>query len=193
MVTAPGQQETPRSQRLFLALPLPEPARAALAALCGGLPGVRWEPPGKLHLMLRFLGNTAPEQRTNLLARLEAERWPRVSLTLAGVGCSPPSGLPRTLWVGVAGLPDLRDLQARLEALVVALGQPPEPRPFRPHVTLARLKNLTRAQLQPYLARHGAFHLGPIEVPAFGLYASRTQPEGSVYTLEGRVPLGPPA
>ena len=85
------------------------------------------------------------------------------------------------------------DLEARLEALVVALGQPPEPRPFRPHVTLARLKNLTRAQLQPYLARHGAFHLGPIEVPAFGLYASRTQPEGSVYTLEGRVPLGPPA
>ena len=179
------------AHRLFLALPMPEAARRALRALCQGLPGARWERPDQLHLTLRFLGDTRPEPRQALIARLAAEVWPPVVVSLAGLGTFPSGGPPRALWVGVSGSRGLLDLQARLEARVVDLGFPPEPRPFRPHVTLARLKGMSRAQLDAHLAPQHTFRLGPLEVPAFGLYASRTLPEGSVHTLEALFRLGP--
>lgn len=182
----------PPGQRLFLAVPLPAEVRPALAPLAAGLPGARWVRPEQLHLTLRFLGDTPPDLQRALVARLAAAGpWPRPQLGLQGPGVFPRTGPPRSLWLGVARTPELASLQARVEALVVDLGFPPEPRPFQPHLTLARLRGAPRGEVQAYLARHRGFRLGPLAVPAFGLYASRTLPEGSVHTLEAAFSLGP--
>ena len=148
--------------RLFVAAELPESVKAALAAaqerLRSGRPGsraegranrsrglrpIRWTRPEGLHVTLRFLGETDAAAVAGLreaLARAAGRASP-LSLRLGGLGCFPPSGPARVLWAGLEGdLDRLAALAAALESAAVSCGFPPERRPFRGHVTLARLE-----------------------------------------------------
>ena len=138
-------------RRLFVGVPLPPDAARAVADIvetvrAQGLPGgardVRWVRLDGLHLTLRFLGPTPAEQIMATEAAVEsvarAAEGP-IELELAGAGTFPPVGRPRTIWIGVAGDTDeLGQLGQRTEAALVAAGWPPDPRPFRAHLTLAR-------------------------------------------------------
>ena len=60
-------------------------------------------------------------------------------LEIGGAGRFPPAGRPRALWLGVpVGTEALAGLAAEVERALVAAGWPPETRPFRAHLTLAR-------------------------------------------------------
>jgi 2'-5' RNA ligase len=132
-------------------VPLPEDAAAAVAAIvedvrAQGLPSgardVRWVRLDGLHLTLRFLG-PSPEERipateAAVVSVARAAEGP-IELELASAGTFPPVGRPRTIWIGVAGDIDaLGRLGQRTEDALVAAGWPPDPRPLRPHLTLAR-------------------------------------------------------
>jgi 2'-5' RNA ligase len=138
-------------RRLFVGVPLPDDAAATVAAIVEGvraqpLPAgardVRWVRLDGLHLTLRFLGPT-PEERiadteAAVLSVAHAIDAP-IELELAGAGTFPPVGRPRTIWIGVAGDTEaLERLGRRTEEALVAAGWPPDARPFRPHLTLAR-------------------------------------------------------
>src|SRR5207249_9851649 len=65
---------------------------------------------------------------------------PPLRLRLEGLGTFPSSGPPRVLWVGLVGdLDALARLAADVERDAVSCGWNPERRPFRPHLTLARI------------------------------------------------------
>jgi RNA 2',3'-cyclic 3'-phosphodiesterase len=138
-------------RRLFVGVSLPAAAAAAVADIvedvrAQGLPSgardVRWVRLDGLHLTLRFLGPT-PEERITptevaVVSAARATESP-IELELAGAGTFPPGGRPRTIWIGVAGDTDaLGRLGQRSEDALVAAGWPPDPRPFRAHLTLAR-------------------------------------------------------
>lgn len=138
-------------RRLFVGLPLPDEAARTVAAIvdgvrAAGLPSaardVRWVRLDGLHLTLRFLGPTPDDlvdptvNAVNAVAR--AAEGP-IDLELSGAGTFPRAARPRTLWIGVAGATDALDRLAKLtEEHLVATGWPAEPRPYRPHLTLAR-------------------------------------------------------
>ncbi len=138
-------------RRLFVGVPLPQDAAAAVAAIvedvrAQGLPSgardVRWVRLDGLHLTLRFLGPSPeeriPETEAAVVSVARAAEGP-IELELAGAGTFPPVGRPRTIWIGVAGdIDGLGRLGQRTEDALVAAGWPPDPRPFRPHLTLAR-------------------------------------------------------
>ena len=142
--------------RAFVAVPIPADTRARVAAVQQRLraDGVKWVEPTNYHFTLRFLGNTAAPTLAALRAALsealaECQAFP---LTLRGVGAFPNRQRPRTIWIGVGeGRQELEALAATVERVVVAVGCAPEPRPFRPHLTLGRVKaerplpELTRA------------------------------------------------
>ena len=102
-------------RRLFVGVPLPQDAAAAVAAIvedvrAQGLPSgardVRWVRLDGLHLTLRFLG-PSPEERipateAAVVSVARAADGP-IELELAGAGTFPPVGRPRTIWIGVAG------------------------------------------------------------------------------------------
>ena len=179
--------------RLFVALTLPEDIRTRLAGLSNGLPGARWVKPENLHLTLRFLGeldNLAAADVDDALAKIQC---PGFALTLNGIGHFGEGRKLRALWVGVEANPDLMRLQEKIEQALIRVGLPPEPRKFKPHVTLARFKSNPGARLQDSLADHSLVRAGPIPLESFELYSSFTSAEGAIYQVEASYPLEPAA
>src|SRR5262249_10688093 len=107
--------------RLFAALPIPEPGRAAVIALLDALRAsdwpVRWVKPEGIHLTLKFYGEVVPE-RLDVIE--EALRYAvagarAIPLRLTQVGAFPTAARPRILWVGLEAPPALELLYDRLE------------------------------------------------------------------------------
>ena len=142
------------SRRLFLGLELPQPWSQALAAharsTLGGGDGLTLYPARDLHLTLAFLGSF-PEDRRLALASTLALRVcgaPVPELVPGGTGAFPHRRRPRILWAGVGesrpGLEGLEGLRQRVWSAAMDHGWRPtraeRERPFRPHVTLARVR-----------------------------------------------------
>lgn len=129
--------KAPDSARLFLAVWPSPPVLGELlqsAAQWRWTPAASRTPPGKVHLTLHFIGNVPASCIGTLEQRLRvpfepfdwalsvAEVWPG-GIAVLGSTTVPPA---------------LAQLHARLAEALHALDLPVEPRPFRPHVTLAR-------------------------------------------------------
>lgn len=148
-------------RRLFVAVPLPDDAVAAVVDVVAhvraqGLPtgarDVRWVRLDGLHLTLRFLGPTAPDRipPTEEAVRRAAVSAPiaPIPAVLAGAGTFPPGGRPRVLWIGLAdGATALSDLATAVNEALVMAGWPPDDRPLRPHLTLARSDGIAVGRL----------------------------------------------
>lgn len=177
--------------RLFAALDLPGPAQKSLLELCSGLSAARWVSRDQLHLTLRFIGEVDDSRLDELDAALAALRAPAFRMRLAGVGCFPPRGAPRVLWAGVEADPTLAHLQQAMEKALQAAGLPPEPKPFSPHITLARFRMPPAADaIRTYLERHAAFAVPEFSVTAFHLYSSQLGATGARYSRERSYSLG---
>jgi RNA 2',3'-cyclic 3'-phosphodiesterase len=134
--------------RLFVAVPLDESARAAVAAVVDrvreGEPpgrGVRWVRLDGLHVTLRFLGPTAESRVPDVAAavRAAANDVEPFAFRISGAGSFPPTGRPRTIWLDIdEGADDLSALAARLDDALSDVGWDRDRRPFRAHLTLAR-------------------------------------------------------
>jgi 2'-5' RNA ligase len=178
--------------RLFVALAIPEPAASWLQRLKDGALAERWSPPQNLHLTLRFAGDVGERQADDLDAELEAVEGAPFDLRLRGVGVFETAGLPRAVWAGVEPDASLDGLQKRCESAARRAGLAPQPRAWRPHVTLAYLSGAEPRRVAAWIQQNNLARLVPFEVASFGLYSSWRSKEGSVYRLERRYPLSRP-
>jgi 2'-5' RNA ligase len=165
--------------RLFVALDPPAPVRDALAALRADVPGARWTPPEKMHLTLAFLGEVPDERVPAIEAALAGVTAGPVEVVLAGLDAFPNRRAARVLVAGVVVAPALAGLHAQVSRAVAAVGVETEARPFRPHLTLARLKEADRHAVGAFLAQ--PLRALAFEAEAFHLYATRLHPEGARY------------
>ena len=177
------------SGRLFFALFPDTGAAARLAgwACAVAPPGARLVAPERIHLTLAFLGSVDPATEAVLASAAAAACGPAVDVVVDRVGCWRRAGV---LWAGCRRPPAaLRALHARLQRGLAPLGFAPDPRPFAPHLTLARRVSAppALAPIEPVRLRLAALHL----------VASRTLPAGARYEPRGCWPLaagaGPPA
>jgi 2'-5' RNA ligase len=181
----------PGTERTFVALELGAGMRAALGELQASLrprvPGARWVRPEGIHLTLRFLGETPPHRIETLLLSLAtaASACPPSEARVATLDTFPGRGRPpRVLWVGIEVPPPVLVLQAACEKAAVDAGFPPEGRPFRGHLTLARFREtVLRPALPPT-------DLGTVRLETLVLMRSRLQPGGAVYEPIARFGLG---
>ena len=96
---------------------------------------------------------------------------------------------PNSIWAGVEASPELDALARANERAARARGLPPEARPFKPHVTLARLRSASPDQVARILGRIGAFRSEPFLVGRFVLFSSRPKVGGGPYVVEEAFPL----
>ena len=132
--------------RLFLAINLDPSVRQAIhdatAPLRDAAPSLSWVREPLLHFTMKFLG----EQEEMLVAALRAAlasvgmRHRTIELELGGIGAFPNLRRPRVVWMGIASEPRLELLHHDVEVACEQLGLPLEGRPFRPHLTLARVR-----------------------------------------------------
>jgi 2'-5' RNA ligase len=132
--------------RLFAGVPIVDEARREIVSLLGrlresGWP-VRWVHEEGLHLTLKFYGEVAPERLEVIeeAVRIAGQGAGPLALQLDELGAFPSAARPRVLWLGIDGPPALELLYDRLERGGEAIGFPPEGTPFRPHVTLGRVR-----------------------------------------------------
>ena len=145
---------------------------------------VRWIRPEGVHVTLKFLGE------------VPVKKLPAIKLAVqeAVVGHSPfelefsnigtfggREGL-RIMWVGIAG--DVLRLEALVRTVNAALavvGFEPERRPFRPHLTLGRVRDeiptRQRAQIE--------VDVGKMDVPGTGWRTSQVSLMRSIITAQG--------
>jgi 2'-5' RNA ligase len=177
------------AKRLFFGLELPVVCREALAVLDPQLPRLHWERADQMHLTLSFLGDVDPAAEQRLRESLAEVNVPPFFLPIRSVGTFGGSR-PTVLWAGVGtGHPHLFALHKHLQDAVLRAGLAADLRPFHPHITLARLGDLSAATLRPFLRQHAESEFGMWEVRDFTLFSSLLQPEGSHYTVVHRQPL----
>ena len=132
--------------RLFFAIALPLVlAKEALRRFqIEGRPELRWIPPERLHLTLRFLGDVSREQLPILAeaARNAVQETTPIPLAIEFSGVFPATGAPRVYWAGLesSGAERVCLLADRLNQALAIQGWPLETRVFTPHITLARIR-----------------------------------------------------
>ncbi|RME25966.1 MAG: RNA 2',3'-cyclic phosphodiesterase [Deltaproteobacteria bacterium] len=185
--------------RAFIAVHLPGKLLDRVAELRAALEPhqgrarIKWVRPGNMHITLKFLGEiaTASVEPLGRALRKELGAVRPFDIELAGCGSFPPRGRPRVLWVGVReGAERLKELAERVEDACAGLGFARESRPFRAHLTLARVKDsrgierLTRAMEQ-----QAGFVAGRCRCDVVYLIKSELRPEGPRYTVLDTVAL----
>ena len=114
---------------------------------------IKWVDPEKLHITLRFLGDSSPAQVNSTIKILEelVPSFPAPEVLFTGLGVFRNTHDPRVVWIGMDSGPDLQELKTRIDRKLVPLGFAPEKRKFRPHLTLGRIKSPGNHSLQKML------------------------------------------
>lgn len=183
--------------RCFVAVELEQSVRSAIARfvlqeLPAG-PDVRWCGEDQMHITLKFLGDV-DDARLSRVCEIVADTATRLTpfdLTIGGLGCFPPRGSPRVMWMGVDD-PDGRCAKwvAAADLELANLGFERERRAFTPHITLGRPKSRAGGAL---VARLVETMDGPpamkMRVKSLTLFGSRRSPSGSQYVPMLKAPL----
>lgn len=190
------------SIRTFIAVAIPEEvkkeiiaAQAELRDQIGAENKIRWASPEQFHLTLRFLGNIPATSLQELEAALRAaaSSVSPFQLYVAGCGCFPSFANPRVVWAGVTGeIEPLATLQKKIQEATAHLGEPPETRTFKAHLTLARVKADSMSILRKIGLTTREFKYRPTAewtVREVQLIRSDLSPNGSSYTVLASIPL----
>ena len=173
------------SKRLFVAIDLPDSTRQLLADLDPDIRGVRWTELGQMHLTLGFFGDVPKDIELKLLEKLSAIQFGAFFLPVNGVGSFSAKGAPKIIWISVGKAhPHLFQIHKRVQEAALAAGTEPELRPWHPHVTIARCRDVSAQSVRRFLKVHSDFYAGMIRVDAFHLYSSKLSPTGPIHTRE---------
>jgi 2'-5' RNA ligase len=175
--------------RLFFAIELSVAVAESLHQAGGPLralePELGWAAADKLHLTMKFLGDVDDVGAARLIEAADdvARRHRPFEMTLGGVGAFPNFRRARVVWMEVESEPKLEWLHHDLEVAGGAVGFEVEGRPFRPHITLARVREplpVERARQFARAARRVAF-AATSPVHGLTLFESTLAPTGARY------------
>ena len=185
--------------RTFVCVELPGEERERLGRVQASLKRhrarVSWPAADNLHLTLAFLGDV-DEARipavVEAVSRAAAAVGP-IDAAVSAPGGFPSLARPRVLWVGLTGDVDaLASLQAAVARELEAAGFALDRKPFKPHLTLGRVKDDrdpalrdTTGELSTTDTSGPAFRIGEVVV-----MRSELSPAGARYTPLARAALG---
>jgi 2'-5' RNA ligase len=191
--------------RAFLAVAIATELRERVSAvqqqlkdLIAAGPGRRvritWVKPETIHLTIKFLGEIDAGIVELLLGRVSAaiDGTPAIEIPIGAIGAFPHLQAPRTLWIGPPSNWDSLDeakgvleLAARIDAACEKFAVPRDIHPWRPHLTLARVREGERDAgrvLETSELTTRTHDIGILHVDEISLMKSEMRPDGPLYT-----------
>ncbi len=169
--------------RLFTGIKIPTDIALLLAMKRGKLKGARWVEKENYHITLSFLGDisqAAAEEVIFSLGRIEHSSF-RICINCLDVFGAKK---PRTLFAGICCDKELLGLQRKHDQAMRQIGLEMQKRKYSPHVTLARIKGVRRADLYRFMGQWGEFGNLEFEVDSFALFSARDSIGGGPYLVE---------
>ena len=147
---------------------------------------VRWVRPEGIHLTLKFFGWIHESDIANIsqVVKDKAANMKPLALNVRRLGVFPTVTRPRVLWLGIDGDTEaLIRLQKEIDDGLLPYGFGKEDRPFKPHLTLSRIKEpkgLTG--LVEAMKKNEDYTAGSFTADGLTLFKSDLKPTGAVYT-----------
>ncbi len=174
--------------RTFLALPLPKELTGYLFTIANQIKDredkINWVKRTNIHITLNYLGDTDPglvEDHARSLEDLIAS-YPSFKLGITDTGIFPHANDPKVLWVGAAPYDStLTTFKNELNTHLKQLGYHVDYRKFQPHITLGRVKSISRKStfIHNYLS-HEVVETD-FEVSQIKWYKSTLTSTGAIY------------
>ena len=177
--------------RAFLAIEPPEDILREISGLQEKLKHeisdrISWTRPHGQHLTLKFFGDISTEDVKNICAAATKHTASEASLNLKieKLGVFPDAHRPRVLWCGTTGdVERLSVLQKKMDGDFAKIGFPAEDRPFRAHLTLARIKDPRELTgISEALTKYSSFTAGGFVCRNLALFQSNLSAQGAIYT-----------
>jgi 2'-5' RNA ligase len=182
--------------RTFICIDLPESLKERIAVLQNELRRIdaqaSWVKAENIHLTLKFLGDVPQSKIAGVIAaaRHAIGSCSPFQVTVGGAGCFPSPRNPAVLWIGLAKLPEtLAKLHRALEDELAKEGVAHETKSFKPHLTIARLRNPRNAGRLADAFLSQGFEDESFLVSEVIVMRSQLSPKGSVYTPQAVIPL----
>ena len=154
---------------------------------------VSWEKAGKLHITMKFFGDLE-ERKVSLLSNVFEEISRRISpfnLQITKTGVFPSPHNARILWLGLQDKKgSLSEINNILESECEKVGFKKEKRSFKPHLTIARLRQPDKSKdlIEKHLQKN--FEIASFEVGEIIIYESKIYSTGSVYSVVSKHEFG---
>lgn len=176
--------------RAFVAAAINDAVRAGLADMQARLKkagaAVGWVAPDNIHFTILFLGAVFESQAVTLAAAMDgiAAAYRPQTLEVKGIGTFGRPSSPRIIWAGLTGnLEPLLTFQTEVVAAAKKAGVFPDDKPFKPHLTVGRVRSSRRAQeLLHAIEAYRDASFGPLEIKSVRLMKSELMPQGPIYT-----------
>jgi 2'-5' RNA ligase len=190
------------SHRIFIAIELDKAVAQNLDRFCSRLQhkyglddrAINWVKPSNIHLTLKFLGDVDDGDIPKVCDCLNevAVQFDGFDFEIADCGCFPPKGPARILWAGIdQGKEDLQALAEAIDMGCNELGFTLKNKPFRGHLTLARIKQAKVGYaVRDALENIEPFNLGIQPVNQIALVESILTRNGPEYTPMHHASLG---
>lgn len=183
--------------RIFFAIDLPQDAKDKLGQYISGLKkkskshAIRWTKPENLHITLQFLAEVHSEHVATLIDNVRAKLAGAIknsTFTFGTVHLFPNPYRPRVIVLDITPQEELATLATLIGNGITVSNYEIEPRPFRGHLTIGRIKHAQGVNLN-FLSEIEHPPVDKIEVNEVVLFRSEPRPEGSKYTALDRIGL----
>jgi RNA 2',3'-cyclic 3'-phosphodiesterase len=145
---------------------------------------IKWTNADNIHITLVFLGDTEEEQIriiSNILKE-SCEGFGKFELMIRGSGVFKSINDPRVIWAGIEPSEKFKNLNELIKSGLKTAGIMLEERPFKPHLTLGRIKRLKQAiNIKELTARYSDVEIQRIAVTEIILFESILLQTGPVY------------
>jgi len=145
---------------------------------------IKWVDSENLHLTLSFLGDT-DEKKINLIhemLRKQCGGSGNFEFIIIGLGVFKSLANPRVIWTGIESSERLLELNRLVVNGLGNIGFVMEDRPFKPHLTIGRIKYLQdKTVLKTFVEKYQNKEIQKAKVQELILYESILLPSGAVY------------
>jgi 2'-5' RNA ligase len=183
-------------KRIFIAIRIdPEPEMIKILSSVKSVLGgerISWTDPANIHLTLEFLGDTEEDliKAISIMLKTRCSGFGQFSFRLKGTGLFGNQRDPRVVWIGTEGTEKLARLKEEVTGGLRDTGLKTGNRPFRPHITLGRIKSVRNTQaLVSALEKYRDSDIQEVMVEKVILYESILKPTGAVYRIIGEFAL----